>query len=953
MKSRAQRVHGALHEAKELLPGQKPIESFVHHNTLHTFEDRPFLDAVVDAGAFYGASAWMDEESFRFAWQSGRILDRDLDDVLFRRFGASRAPAPMSGRRLEDAVRDLMLYQAPTPPSERIPWLLAEGPALRELPPHVSRRSRERLLRGGTPSAVLKDLWRMSGGLDAPPKRAPSSVRLRDRLVGAGHTDPDRLANPFLVRWFGAYLDQGMAASQLDRSGGLLSSLLQAWASGGVGWKHAVAVDARGLLEAGMPPVSVVLRSLDRLGVADEDVEDYVLQSLLALRGWAGMFVQMAARPDLLGHAPPPTPLEDVLALRLVVDEAAARSSLPTLDPATPLLRQVSGVAGDEAEARHAATHWAHFQACVALGVLPRELEALSRAEHRSFAAFLNEWSPLQRGELWQLAYERRYRVEILDALLVHEEPEAPPPHTQLVCCIDDREESFRRALEEVSPGVQTFGYAGFYGLAMYFRPLGESHARPLCPPSIVPTRVVVEQPVDPQDTWRGLSARNRVFGSIVRNMSIASHTALRGGLSSVVGWGTAVPFVAQTLAPRLYERLSTRAARPTTRLTLLADGSLDETTGLPLGFTLEQAADAVESALRTMGMTQFAPLVVVLGHGSRSMNNPHEAAHDCGACGGGRGGPNGRAFAWFANDPVVRQMLGERGLEIPDTTWFLGGYHNTCDDAVDVYDLDAVPSSHGARVDRLLADLDSARALDALERCRRFANAPLDLSPAGALAHVEERAGDLSQPRPEYGHATNALCLVGRRSWSRGLFLDRRVFLTSYDPGMDASGELLGALLASVGPVGAGINLEYYFSFVDRSTYGCDTKLPHNVAGLVGVMDGHSSDLRTGLPWQMVEIHEPVRLLVVIEGRPERLDDIVGKRPALVSLIEKRWILVAALDPESNEAWFLEPEGWTQHRIEDPYLGEAPTSVDWFRGRRDHLRPGSIRGARPGAGAA
>ena len=59
-----------------------------------------------------------------------------------------------------------------------------------------------------------------------------------------------------------------------------------------------------------------------------------------------------------------------------------------------------------------------------------------------------------------------------------------------------------------------------------------------------------------------------------------------------------------------------------------------------------------------------------------------------------------------------------------------------------------------------------------------------------------------------------------------------------------------------------SGINLEYLFCAVDPSGYGCGTKLPHNITSLLGVMDGHASDLRTGLPWQMVEIHEPVRQL-------------------------------------------------------------------------------------------
>src|SRR5205823_12201589 len=155
----------------------------------------------------------------------------------------------------------------------------------------------------------------------------------------------------------------------------------------------------------------------------------------------------------------------------------------------------------------------------------------------------------------------------------------------------------------------------------------------------------------------------------------------------------------------------------------------------------------------------------------------------------------------------------------------------------------------------------------NAHERCRRFQSAPLTISFEEARKHVEERAEDLAQVRPEWGHATNALCVVGRRSRTRGLFLDRRAFLTSYDPTQDDEDcTVLTRLLQAAVPVCAGISLEYYFSYTDNPGYGSGSKLPHNITALLGVMDGAASDLRTGLPWQMVEIHEPVRLLFVVE---------------------------------------------------------------------------------------
>src|SRR4029453_17967925 len=130
--------------------------------------------------------------------------------------------------------------------------------------------------------------------------------------------------------------------------------------------------------------------------------------------------------------------------------------------------------------------------------------------------------------------------------------------------------------------------------------------------------------------------------------------------------------------------------------------------------------------------------------------------------------------------------------------------------------------------------------------------------------------------------HATNAFCVIGRRMRTSGLFLDRRAFLVSYDPTSDHDGSVLARILAAVVPVVAGISLEYYFSYVDPIGYGCGTKLPHNVTSLLGVMDGAARDLPPGLPWQMVEIHEPTRLAIVVEGTPDRVRRVVQDNPAI-----------------------------------------------------------------------
>jgi len=366
---------------------------------------------------------------------------------------------------------------------------------------------------------------------------------------------------------------------------------------------------------------------------------------------------------------------------------------------------------------------------------------------------------------------------------------------------------------------------------------------------------------------------------------------------------------------------------------------------GLLRGFTSEEMASIVESAFRTMGLDHdFCPVVLTIGHGSSSLNNPHEAAHDCGATGGGRGGPNARALAAMANHPSVRSLLGERGVTIPEATWFIGAYHNTCDESMRYYDEDLVPSALQSRLSALKQAMAEACLRNAQERCRRFECASLQISPSNALAHVEKHAFDLGQPRPEYGHATNAVCIVARRARSRGLYLDRRAFLVSYDPSQDATGDILAALLAAVAPVCAGINLEYYFSFIDPAGYGCGTKLPHNIVGLVGVMDGHASDLRTGLPWQMVEIHEPVRLLTIVEAEVSQLVQLMEQRPAIKRLVHNRWIQLVAWSPSTGSMAVFDGLRFVPYTPQCSQISVAESSAQVFLGHREHLACTSIR---------
>ena len=537
------------------------------------------------------------------------------------------------------------------------------------------------------------------------------------------------------------------------------------------------------------------------------------------------------------------------------------------------------------------------------------------------------------------------------------------PISFQVITCIDDREESFRRILEEIDPAIETFGAAGFFSVPMYFRSSSDAHYIPLCPVVIKPKHFVDEiGQLSQQELQRRQAEARRVLGQASHRLHMGSRSLAAGTLTSLLGSLASLPMVARVLAPRLTSRIRELVARvvkpsqatlllieriaPETSIDAAASESahyreakLDQEAKLNQGFTLEEMANMVERLLGDLGLHRFARLVFILGHGSSSLNNPHESAYNCGACGGGRGGPNARAFAMMANDYRVRRILQTRGLEIPESTCFVGGYHNTCTDSVEFFDIDRLaPSRH---MDFLQAQslIDQARERNASERSRRFTSASLGLKPPEALKHVEARAEDLAQARPEYNHASNAVCFVGRRLRTRGLFMDRRSFLTSYDPTRDGPGsEILTRILQAVIPVCAGISLEYYFSTVDNGVYGCGSKLPHNITSLLGVMEGAASDLRTGLSQQMVEIHEPMRILFVIESTPRAVLEILAKNPALDRLVSNRWVQLATLAPDSNRIELYQDGGFADYQPTSSAIRVVADSYACYHHQRDHL---------------
>lgn len=332
---------------------------------------------------------------------------------------------------------------------------------------------------------------------------------------------------------------------------------------------------------------------------------------------------------------------------------------------------------------------------------------------------------------------------------------------------------------------------------------------------------------------------------------------------------------------------------KPTKKVFLREDGSYDYQG--PEGYSVEDSAQIVGQILTICGINKrLSPAIVVLSHGSTSANNPFIQAYGCGACGGNSGYPNAIVFASMANDPRVRALLhSKHGIQVPSTTRFIAAYHDTCSDEI-IFRETIDPY--------LKRSLLIATQLNSKERCLRFEMVSPLQSPKNSLIHVQNRARDFSQPRPEYGHSMVALCVVGRRDLTQEQNLDRRSFLVTYHPELDPDGSVLEQAVIGAVPVCANISLDYYFSRVDNDKFGAGTKLPLNITSRLGVMTGSRSDLRIGLAGQMVEIHEPMRILVLIEADYRYLINLFTKHQRLKKLVKNEWIRIGHIHPNTGE---------------------------------------------------
>jgi len=513
--------------------------------------------------------------------------------------------------------------------------------------------------------------------------------------------------------------------------------------------------------------------------------------------------------------------------------------------------------------------------------------------------------------EIWQNAFEWSYYDSVLKGILIANERReqrfngaakvvpfvTASPSLQAVFCIDEREDSIRRHIEAVDKTAETFGAPGFFGVEFFFLQQGSKFYDKLCPAPVTPKYLIKESDAKTQRQEELIYTKY-------------THGMVSGFFLSIgFGFWAFAKKLQMLFRPKMSPAISNAYGHMDKQSVLTIENKNvdDVENGLQIGYTLDEMVTRAEGFLRGIGLVKnFASIVYIVAHGSSSANNPHHGAHDCGACSGRPGATNARVQSFILNHKGVRSRLAEKGIVIPETSQFVGCMHDTAADVMAYYDEDVLTPENANAHLLNIQNFETALNLNAKERSRRFASINTKQELEQVRKAIHNRSVSLFEPRPELGHGTNTLAIIGRRQVTKGLFLDRRAFLNSYDHTTDADGTILSAVMRPIGLVCGGINLEYYFSRVDNIKVGAGTKLPHNVMGLFGVANSSDGDLRPGLPWQMIEVHDPVRLLVIVEHKPEIVLKAIQSTPEVFEWYNNEWVHIIALHPEEQQFYYF-----------------------------------------------
>jgi uncharacterized protein len=831
-KSTTTGVNGIIEKLQHYLPSQGPLRDFIHHNTLHAFQDHEFHEGIQKCSFIFGTKVYLNLSEYQKMYTEGQISDFALNKSIAKFSKDSKL-----------TKQDLLDAQNNKTFTKRI--------------------------------GSLRGLWKEHF-----------------------HIDIDHRVQSLLFRYLSSYLDQGISNwTPPTKEVGFLNSLRDLDNNPFTTLFFCVNGRARQLLQ----DKETTLEDLLRIVVGDEKLfENYLFDQQFSHPGWSGLVSYIEHQPESLLR-PRKISLKEVIHFELLLE--------------IDYLDHVLGNTWTPLSSLH-----------------PTAKDLLAPLKSNIHNVHL---------QIWQEALENTFYDSTLCA--VHSaaqtnklslNSEETRPLFQALFCIDDREFSLRTYIELAEPNAVTYGTPGFFGVEFYFKPDKSKHLTKLCPAPLFPKHII-----------RETGSRHQFTKDL--HFHPETHSFLGGWISTYTfGFWSAIQLFFNIFRPSLNSATSTslRHTDTVSDLSIVNDHIHNHDHDLQVGYTLDEMTDRAYNTLMSIGLTHnFAEIVYLIGHGSSSVNNPHYAAYDCGACSGRPGSVNARVFAYIANHEEVRKKLKERGIDIPRDTIFVGAIHDTTRDEVEFYDETRFSiEKHPVHLKGKKVFL-TALANNAKERLRRFENSDIHADAKTANENVIQRSVSLFEPRPELNHATNSLCIVGRRYLTKNVFLDRRAFLNSYNPTIDPQGEILTRILNAAVPVCGGINLEYFFSRVDNLKLGAGTKLPHNVVGLIAVANGADGDLRPGLPSQMIEVHDPLRLLILVEHSPEVALLAVQRNPATYEWVKNEWVKYACINPKDSSISIFSNE-----KMEPYTLHQEPLLIkdlkEYIESSRGNLKVGLFK---------
>ncbi|KAA2283897.1 YbcC family protein [Arenimonas fontis] len=704
-----------------------------------------------------------------------------------------------------------------------------------------------------TSPLTVESLRQAAAGERPAPVALPTVAELAADISGV---DWPGLIDERVGHFAASYFDQGQALWAMPRARGAYAT----WRSVAM---HDLTPEIAGLkgfassVEAWPEsPEAGTLAAVERLGLGEAALVGYFHRLLMSLGGWAQLARHRLWQAELAGGTD--ATVTDLLAIRLTWETALLERYQPA--------------------------------------ILPRWRAAVA-AYARPLAPSADDEIDATLQEAAERSAQRRLQEVLAGSPSAPAAPSGRRPALQVAFCIDVRSEVFRRALEGLDAGIQTLGFAGFFGLGIAHRRFAsdvvESRLPVLLKPGLTTCSGKPTPDVEAADLAARIAARARRAWGRFKLAAISS-------FAFVEAMGPV--YVGKLLRDGLRLAGNRAPAEPPPRF----DHPVPD---------LGTRVDMAERVLRAMSLTDgFARLVLLAGHGAGVVNNPHASALQCGACGGYSGEVNARLLAGLLNDTDVRAALAGRGIAVPDDTLFLGALHDTTTDAVTLFDDDHSARSHVQDLRQARSWLLAAGALARAERARRLPRA----SGAGDIAR---RARDWAEVRPEWALAGCQAFIAAPRYRTEGRDLQGRIFLHDYQWRRDEDFAVLELILTAPVVVASWISLQYYGSAVAPDVFGAGNKLLHNVIGGIGVVEGNGGLLRGGLPWQSVHdgerlVHEPLRMSVLLEAPREAITAVLDRHPEVRALFDNRWLHLFALDDHGRMAWrYGGNSGWERMR--------------------------------------